>query len=585
MSSRHGSQPVASGYRQLHKPGTVFCGEVSSLSTSAGPPTSLTSALLGKLNNIQIPITIETTAGSRQESSCVATLYLDFECYRNARAVQQEYTIYVCGLNNRIQSQAALQVSSSCSYNMKMINWCTEEVVNVPQVRTSTGFIRRTLYVPQTCKYMLIVIVSELDVQLRDQLTVHHVSVLRSSQLSWFDKVVTENQTRGGVLPFQRLALHYTYKHHLQQTLACRDHLQAAGVQLTTRRVPEKLTWTNATKYIDTTPFNSQAVGSVEGCATALFIQCYMAACTVDLVELLSKAIMRAFMQVPADWSCICIKHGQEAAPQLINKDQVELDGSLTLWRSGIIGRRDQAQSWCVFIDPPRSMPHATGESVLCEVAKYTVTVVVVLDNQAVCVAALVQSLQAQSYRLWRLLLVDYGSADETVEISRFYAAMDERITCISMPREVSIKQCYTKGISYITTGLFMLAPPEVYFMPDCVADFVDQLCSTSKMTKKMKTVAVAGCSRVLQARYDLPVREISGLVSSPVAQNAAIDYGVMGFLQEPNQHKLQKYFHATPDDAGMQLQHALEQYCSQYKIMDSCVSLSKYCSARLEYY
>jgi len=63
-----------------------------------------------------------------------------------------------------------------------------------------------------------------------------------------------------------------------------------------------------------------------------------------------------------------------------------------------------------------------------------TVTIVTPTYNHANFIADCIESVRAQTYELWEMIVVDDGSDDETTDIVRTYARADQRVQLIEQP-------------------------------------------------------------------------------------------------------------------------------------------------------
>ena len=66
-----------------------------------------------------------------------------------------------------------------------------------------------------------------------------------------------------------------------------------------------------------------------------------------------------------------------------------------------------------------------------CSITKPTISVVIPVYNSEKYVGKCIESVMAQSYTDWQLILVDDGSKDRSLEVCRQYADQDNRILVI----------------------------------------------------------------------------------------------------------------------------------------------------------
>ncbi|MDR3349858.1 MAG: glycosyltransferase family 2 protein [Acidaminococcales bacterium] len=75
------------------------------------------------------------------------------------------------------------------------------------------------------------------------------------------------------------------------------------------------------------------------------------------------------------------------------------------------------------------------------------VSIVTPARDSGLYIAETIESVLAQTYPAWEMLIVDDGSADDTADIARKYAAADRRVRLIALPANVGAAAARNIGI------------------------------------------------------------------------------------------------------------------------------------------
>jgi glycosyltransferase involved in cell wall biosynthesis len=132
--------------------------------------------------------------------------------------------------------------------------------------------------------------------------------------------------------------------------------------------------------------------------------------------------------------------------------------------------------------------------------------------NNARTIRRALDSLLAQTYTDFRLLISDDGSTDGTAEICEEYPRRDHRIRLVRQPRNLNYGN-FRFLLQRAETPLFMFAAGDDWWHQDYVARMVDALDHDAS--------AVCAVSRVVFMKQDEPVRPAVGtrpLVDGPTA-------------------------------------------------------------------
>lgn len=75
------------------------------------------------------------------------------------------------------------------------------------------------------------------------------------------------------------------------------------------------------------------------------------------------------------------------------------------------------------------------------------VTVIMPVWNRAAIMAESIESVRAQTFKNWELILIDDGSVDDSLAVARRYAALDPRIRVIALEQNQGIARARNAGI------------------------------------------------------------------------------------------------------------------------------------------
>jgi glycosyltransferase involved in cell wall biosynthesis len=121
--------------------------------------------------------------------------------------------------------------------------------------------------------------------------------------------------------------------------------------------------------------------------------------------------------------------------------------------------------------------------------------------NNAKTLPAALESLLAQSFRDFRIVISDDTSRDDTVQVAERYAAQDPRVTVIRQPRNLGYTGNFVFVLRQADTPMFMWACADDRWDPDFVAANVAALeadpsligsVSRAEFVRDGKTVATA---------------------------------------------------------------------------------------------
>ena len=77
-----------------------------------------------------------------------------------------------------------------------------------------------------------------------------------------------------------------------------------------------------------------------------------------------------------------------------------------------------------------------------------------------------IDSIIAQDYKNWRLLISDDGSKDRTVKIAENYCNIDNRIILVNKDRQGGVVKNFSKALEFVTSEYIMFCDQDDYWLP-----------------------------------------------------------------------------------------------------------------------
>ena len=131
------------------------------------------------------------------------------------------------------------------------------------------------------------------------------------------------------------------------------------------------------------------------------------------------------------------------------------------------------------------------------------VSIIVPVYNTAAYVARCIESVQAQTYPNWELILADDGSTDDSLAICQQYATQDNRIRVLSLPHR---KQAAARNsaFQYAIGEYLMYVDADDYILPDCLEKTVHAIGDKDVLQFQSRSFyrLVSACMRLYRTAY-----------------------------------------------------------------------------------
>src|SRR5665647_240888 len=114
------------------------------------------------------------------------------------------------------------------------------------------------------------------------------------------------------------------------------------------------------------------------------------------------------------------------------------------------------------------------------------VDIVLATYNGEKYLAQQLDSIIAQTYINWRLLISDDGSSDKTNSIIEKYAKIDKRILLVNKNRQGGVVQNFSKALEFVNADYIMFCDQDDYWLPEKIAHLKGILEEKEKLTGKV---------------------------------------------------------------------------------------------------
>jgi glycosyltransferase involved in cell wall biosynthesis len=136
-----------------------------------------------------------------------------------------------------------------------------------------------------------------------------------------------------------------------------------------------------------------------------------------------------------------------------------------------------------------RTLIPPSPETQITQTDSARLTVGMPVYNNARTIRRALDSLIAQTYRDFRLLISDDGSTDDTADICEQYAARDSRIAVVRQPRNLNYGN-FRYVLQRTRTPLFMFAAGDDWWHPDYAARMIEALDSDPRAVCAVSNVS-----------------------------------------------------------------------------------------------
>jgi len=114
------------------------------------------------------------------------------------------------------------------------------------------------------------------------------------------------------------------------------------------------------------------------------------------------------------------------------------------------------------------------------------ISIVVPVYNAEAWLGRCVQSIQAQTYTMWELLLIDGASQDGTPALCEAWRKRDDRIRYFRSEKNLGVSHGRNTGLKEARGEFFFFADADDWLQPDCLSRLYEEI--------QEKGVSIAGC-------------------------------------------------------------------------------------------
>lgn len=111
------------------------------------------------------------------------------------------------------------------------------------------------------------------------------------------------------------------------------------------------------------------------------------------------------------------------------------------------------------------------------------IDIVLATYNGEKYLAEQLDSIIAQTYPNWRLLISDDGSSDKTLSIIEKYTKADERILLVNKVRQGGVVRNFSKALEFVTSDYIMFSDQDDYWLPEKISHLKWMLDEKEKLT------------------------------------------------------------------------------------------------------
>jgi len=157
------------------------------------------------------------------------------------------------------------------------------------------------------------------------------------------------------------------------------------------------------------------------------------------------------------------------------------------------------------------------------------ISIVVPVYNAEAWLGRCVQSIQAQTYTMWELLLIDGASQDGTPALCEAWRKRDDRIRYFRSEKNLGVSHGRNTGLKEARGEFFFFADADDWLQPDCLSRLYEEI--------QEKGVSIAGCGfercsdRDWEEAYKPPERAYARKLT------AGEDFLAEGILKQDTRH------------------------------------------------
>ena len=203
------------------------------------------------------------------------------------------------------------------------------------------------------------------------------------------------------------------------------------------------------------------------------------------------------------------------------------------------------------------------------------IDVLLPVKNGMEFLAESLDSVQAQTFQDWRLIVLDHGSTDGSLELATAYAARDPRIEVHPFPQATGLSGLLNCGLDVANAEFVMRHDADDVCLPDRMA------ITLAAFAADPDCVAIGGQAEIMDAAgHKLGVMSVpvgrqrvtaACLFRNPVAHPTAMMR--LGALRALGARYGNDFLHALPQQQSMEVSHLAEDYFlfGQLAILGKC--------------
>ncbi|QQD21913.1 glycosyltransferase [Oceanospirillaceae bacterium ASx5O] len=154
-----------------------------------------------------------------------------------------------------------------------------------------------------------------------------------------------------------------------------------------------------------------------------------------------------------------------------------------------------------------------------------SVDVVMATYNGELYLREQLDSILAQSYQSWRLLISDDGSCDSTLEILREYSSRDERIVIVNEKRQGGVINNFNQALMYSCADYIFLSDQDDVWLPNKIDSLLFFLKEKERIYSKETPILIFSDRRVVDESLNMLSESAFKAQNFPAELNCSKDF------------------------------------------------------------